>query len=188
MNIVVVSSSKVGVKTQTATKKVAGLIQEHYPEASLTLLDLKELDIAFSDGRNYLDYTGDTGYLTKTVMDADVIFIGSPTFQGSIPATLKNIFDLLPENALYHKTVAIIMTAGTPKHFLVAETQLKPILSYMKANIVPNYVFIEDKDFVLQEIVNDDVLLRLETLVENTMVLARTYREIWRQQEESYDF
>jgi FMN reductase len=49
-------------------------------------------------------------------------------------------------------------------------------------------VFIEDKDFVLQEIVNDDVLLRLETLVENTMVLARTYQEIWRQQEESYDF
>jgi FMN reductase len=121
-------------------------------------------------------------------MDADVIFIGSPTFQCSIPATLKNIFDLLPENALYHKTVAIIMTAGTPKHFLVAETQLKPILSYMKANIVPNYVFIEDKDFILQEIVNDDVLLRLETLVENTMVLARTYQEIWRQQEESYDF
>jgi FMN reductase len=188
MNIVAVSTSKVGFKTLAATKKVAELIRERYPESSLTLLDLQELDVVFSDGRNYLDYTGDTAYLTKTVMDADVIFIGSPTFQASIPATLKNIFDLLPEDALYHKTVAIIMTAGTPKHFLVAETQLKPILSYMKANIVPNYVFIEDKDFVLQEIVNDDILLRLETLVENTMVLARTYQEIWRQQEESYDF
>ncbi|WP_418892331.1 NADPH-dependent FMN reductase [Limibacterium fermenti] len=188
MNIVVISSSKVGTKTQTATKKVVELIQAHYPGESLTLIDLKELDIVFSDGRNYLDYSGDTAYVTKTVMDADVLFIGAPTFQGSIPATLKNIFDLLPQNALYHKTVAMIMMAGSPKHFLVAETQLKPILSYMKANIVPNYVFIEDKDFHLQKIVNDDVLLRLETLVENTLVLARTYAEIWRQQEDSYDF
>lgn len=188
MNIVVVSSSRIGTKTQTAAKKVVELIQNRYPEESLVFLDLKELDIEFGDGRNYLDYGGDTGYLTKAVMEADVLFIASPTFQGSIPGTLKNIFDLLPQNALYRKTVAMIMTAGSPKHFLVAETQLKPILSYMKANIVPNYVFIEEKDFTLREIVNDDVLLRLETLVENTMVLARTYQEIWRKQEDSYDF
>lgn len=188
MNIVVVSSASIGTKTQTVAQKVVQLIQNRYPEESPVLLDLKELDIQFSDGRNYLDYSGDTAYLTKTVMDADLLFFASPTFQASIPATLKNIFDLLPQKALYRKTAAIVMTAGAPKHFLVAEMQLKPILSYMKANIVPNYVFIEEKDFAQKQIINDDVLLRLETLVENTMVLARTYQEIWRKEEDSYDF
>lgn len=188
MNIVVLASSKSGSKTNIAAAKVVERLQEQYPEETVTLLDLKSLEIEFSDGRNYLDYTGDTGHLTQTVMGADILFICAPTYQASIPGTLKNIFDLLPQNALYQKTVAMVMMAGTPKHFLIAETQLKPILSYMKANIVPNYVFIEDKDFYQQTIVNDDVLLRLDTLVENTMVLAKTYKEIWKQQEDSYDF
>lgn len=50
-------------------------------------------------------------------------------FQASIPATLKNVFDLLPVNAFRDKVVSIIVTAGTPKYYMMVEQQLKPILS-----------------------------------------------------------
>lgn len=188
MKTVFLSGSRVGTKTLISMNTLKTMYQEKYPDHECSFLDLKELDIAFSDGRNYLDYEGDTGFVAKEIMSADILFIGSPIFQASIPATLKNIFDLLPQKALENKTVGIVMTAGSQKHYLVAEIQLKPILSYMKANIVPNYVFIEDVDFVNKQLQNDDVFFRLDNLIENTVILAESYQLIREKAEAAYGF
>lgn len=172
MKIALLAGSNVGSKTRTAMDEVLKITQEKYPGADITLLDLAEFDMVFSDGRNYVDYEGDTKYVTETIMAADAIIMGTPTFQASIPATLKNIFDLLPVNAFRDKVVSVLVTAGTAKHYLMVEQQLKPILAYMKAHIVPTYVFIEEQDFHRKEIVNDDVNFRMERLVEDTVVLV----------------
>ena len=188
MKIVGLSGSIVGSKTRTAMENVAKEISVKYPEVEWTLLDLAEYNVQFSDGRNYLEYEGDTGYVTKTIMEADAMIIGTPIFQASIPATLKNIFDLLPVNAFRDKIVSLLVTAGTPKHFLIAEQQLKPILAYMKAQIVQSYVFIEEKDFYRKEIITDDVFFRIARLVEDTILLTDTYTKIREEKESKYDF
>lgn len=188
MKIVGLSGSNVGSKTRTAMDYTIKSINEKYPQAEVTLIDLAEYDIQFSDGRNYLEYQGDTGYVTQTIMDADAIVIGTPIFQASIPATLKNIFDLLPVNAFRDKVVSIFATAGSQKHYLIVEQQLKPILSYMKAQIVQTYVFIEEKDFQRKEIINEDVFFRIDRLVEDTAVLTETYKKIREDKEAEYDF
>jgi FMN reductase len=188
MKIVGLSGSIVGSKTRTAMDYTAIAIKEKYPDAEMTLIDLAEYDVQFSDGRNYLEYEGDSKYVAQTIMEADAIIIGTPIFQASIPGTLKNIFDLLPVKALQDKVVSMLVTAGSPKHFLVAEQQLKPILSYMKAQIVQTYVFIEEKDFLRKEITNDDVLFRIDRLIEDTVVLAETYTRIREAKEAEYGF
>lgn len=188
MKIVGLSGSKVGTKTRTAMEYALKELGEQYPEVEGTLIDLSEYDVQFSDGRDYREYEGDTKYVAETIMDADAIIIGTPIFQASIPATLKNIFDLLPVNAFRDKIVSMFVTAGSPKHFLIAEQQLKPILSYMKAQIVQTYVFIEEKDFYRNEIVNDDAIFRIQRLVEDTVVLTETYANIRKAKEEQYGF
>ncbi|MEK4520782.1 NADPH-dependent FMN reductase [Psychrobacillus sp. FSL W7-1457] len=188
MKIVGLSGSIVGSKTRTAMDYTVKSITEKYPDAEVTLIDLADYNVQFSDGRNYLEYEGDTGFVTKTIMEADAIIIGTPIFQASIPATLKNIFDLLPVNAFRDKVVSMLVTAGSSKHYLIAEQQLKPILSYMKAQIVQTYVFIEEKDFHRKEIINDDVIFRINRLVEDTVVLTETYTSIRKAKEEEYDF
>lgn len=188
MKIVALAGSIVGSKTKTAMVKVVEILQQKYPEHEVILLDLAEYNLEFSDGRNYFEYEGDTKYVTETIMVADAIIIGTPTFQASIPATLKNIFDLLPVNAFRDKTVSTVVTAGTSKHYLMVEQQLKPILAYMKAHIVPTYVFIEEKDFLRKEIINDDVLFRLERLAEDTVMVADAFAEIRMKKDAEYDF
>jgi len=188
MKIVALSGSSIGSKTRTAMDYTVNSLQSHYPEVDVSLLDLAEYDVQFSDGRNYLEYEGDTGYVTKTLMEADAIMIGTPVFQASIPATLKNIFDLLPQNAFRDKIVSILVTAGSSKHYLIAEQQLKPILAYMKAQIVQTYVFIEEADFYRKEITNHDILFRIERLVEDTVLLTETYAAIREKKEAEYDF
>lgn len=68
------------------------------------------------------------------------------------------------------------------------EQQLKPILAYMKAHIVQTYVFIEEKDFMRKQIVNDDVKFRIERLVEDTVTLTETHAQIRETKEAAYDF
>lgn len=174
MNIVGISGSIVGSKTRTAMNFALQTLRDQFPDAETSLLDLAAYDIAFSDGRPYLEYEGDTRKVAETIMEADAVIIGTPIFQASIPATLKNIFDLLPPDAFRDKVVAIVVTAGTPKHYLVAELQLKPILSYMKAHIVPAYVFAEEKDFAGKQLVNEEIKRRLRQLAEDTVRYAET--------------
>lgn len=185
MKLIGLSGSPVGSKTRTAMNEAVKKVSEKYPEIETSILDLADYDMQFSDGRNYLDYDGDTGHVTKELMEADAIIIGMPIFQASLPGALKNVFDLLPVDAFRDKTVSMLVTAGSAKHYLVADLQLKPILSYMKAQIVQTYVFIEEKDFHQKEIINTDVLDRLDRLAEDTVVLAQTFEQI---RENQYDF
>ncbi|MGP4039119.1 NADPH-dependent FMN reductase [Gracilibacillus sp. D59] len=188
MKIAVLSGSNVGTKTRTAMDYTMKAVMENYPNSEVTWIDLAEYDVQFSDGRDYWEYKGDTRYVAQTVMEADALIIGTPIFQASIPATLKNIFDLLPVNAFRDKVVSILVTAGSPKHYLIAEQQLKPILFYMKAQVVQTYVFIEEKDFYRKEITNDDVVSRIDRLVEDTVVLTKTYTKIREEKEAEYSF
>lgn len=186
LNITLLQSSAFGNKTEIALRHLEKKLQASGHE--VTMLNLKELDLDFCDGRNFTEYEGDTKTVIDTIMASDVLFIGFPVFQGSIPGTLKNIFDLLPQNALEFKTVGCIVTAGSKRHYLVCDQQLLPILRYMKANVVSRYVFIEDTDFTGQELTSDDIDFRLDRLQEDTLVLAETYQQVWQKQEDSYGF
>lgn len=188
MKIVALSGSIAGSKTRTALDYTVKVLKENYSDNDVTLIDLADYDVQFSDGRHYLDYEGDTKYVTQSLMEADAIIIGTPVFQASIAGTLKNIFDLLPVNAFLDKVVSMVVTAGSSKHFLMAEQHLKPVLAYMKAQIVQTYVFIEVKDFHRKEIVNDDVLYRIQRLVEDTVVLTKTFTKIREEKEAEYGF
>src|SRR5699024_4088633 len=145
-------------------------------------------DLQFNDGRPYHEYDGDTKYMTETIMDADAIIISWPIFNSSITATLKNIFELLTVNAFMDKDVSMFVTECSAKHYVVIEQQLKPILSYMKAHIVPTYVFMEEEDFLKKEIVNDDIIFRIERLVEDTVRTTDAFRQVREAEPVLYDF
>lgn len=188
MNIVTLSGSIIGANTKHAINKTADMLTEKHTEHCITHLDLGDYTLPFSDGRPYVQYEGDAKFVTETIMQADAIIIGTPIFQASIPATLKNIFDLLPVNAFLDKVVSVIVTAGSEKHYLTVEHQLFPILRYMKAYVISPYVFIEEKDFLQTEIVNDDIIFRLEKLIEDTVSTAKTHEKIRLERESQYDF
>ncbi len=188
MKIVGLVGTKLGWSTKAAMNNIKSILERKYEGEQVDIIDLAEYDVVFSDGRNYLDYTGDTKKVVQTLMDADVIIITTPVFQASIPGPLKNVFDLLPMDAFADKTVGIMVVAGSSKHYLVAEQQLKPILSFMKAQIVQTYVFAEQKDIVKGEIMNQDVLMRIDRLTDEVMQTHQAYKQIKEMQEQMYDF
>jgi FMN reductase len=188
MRITLLIGSTFGQKTKIAADHLLSDLKEKHPEHEIDLLDLADYKMEFSDGRNFLDYSGDTGTVVRQLMEADTIFLITPIFQASIPGSLKNVFDLLPVQAFRDKVVGIVAVAGSEKHYLTIEQQLKPILAFMKAQIVQTYVFMLDTDFVADKIANDDIIFRLNRLVEETIDTARIYQELQAENDAKYDF
>jgi FMN reductase len=188
MKIVGISGSIIGKKTAAAVSRVLENITQKYPFIEVELINLADYQIEFSDGRDYRDYQDDTKNLIEKIMLADAYIIGTPTYQASIPGVLKNVFDLLPIDSFRDKVIGIVATAGSEKHYLMAEQQLKPILNYMKAIVVPKYVFMEEKDYLNGEIIDDDIRSRLGHLAEDTVDLINAIKSVLASKEASYNF
>jgi FMN reductase len=188
MRIVGIAGSIVGSKTRTAVKKVLDIIKEKNAEIEVELIDLADYQIQFSDGRDFRDYKDDTKNVVEKIMSADAYVIGTPTFQASIPGTLKNIFDLLPINVFKDKIIGVVATAGSAKHYLMVEHHLKPILNYMKAIVVSKYAFVEEKDYLNGEIVDDEIIFRLNRLAEDTVVMINAIKAVLEAKDDAYPF
>ncbi len=81
------------------------------------------------------------------VAEADALIVVTPIFSGSYPGMLKDLVDLLPEKVLAGVPVLMGATAGTSRHALALEHALRPLLSYLRALVVPTGVFAATEDF-----------------------------------------
>ncbi len=186
MKLIGISVSIVGSKTRIAVEQVLDKIKAQHKKVEIDFINLADYQLVFSDGRDYREYTGDTKMVIEKIMAADAYILGTPIFQASIPGTLKNLLDLLPNTVFKGKVIGMLATGGTAKHYLVLEQQLKPILTYMCAMLVPKYVFLEEKCFHNKEIIDDDVLLRLSGLANDTVHMATALQESIKAQESTY--
>lgn len=188
MKVIGIAGSVVGSKTRIAVEQILNKINDDHQEMETELIDLSEYELVFSDGRDYRDYNGDTKTVLEKIIAADAYIIGTPIFQASIPGTLKNLFDLLPNEAFRDKVTGIVATAGSSKHYLVPEHQLKPILSYMKAIILPKYVFVEEKQYYQKEIVDDDAIFRLNELADELVHGLNVFGDIQKAKDSAFPF
>lgn len=188
MKILGLSGSRVGATTRTAMDHAMAALGALDPTIETELLDLAELDIAFADGRGPLEHTGDTLRLVQALLDADAVLLGTPVFQASIPGALKNVLDLLPPAAFRDTVVGMLVTAGSPRHYLVAEQHLRPVLTYMKAQLVQDYVFVESRAVHRGRVVDDDAAMRIDRLVEDLVLLTRATQRMREERDAAYAF
>jgi FAD reductase [NAD(P)H] len=135
------------------------------PTIQTEMLDLREYDMQFCDGRKVSDYNDDTQKMIEKVLEADCFVIGTPVYQGSLSGSLKNLIDLIPPDAFRKKVVGLIATGGTYQHFLMVENQLKPIFGYFRSYLAPSYVYSHDNHFnSSKEITDESVLQRIDEL------------------------
>lgn len=60
MKLLGISGTIIGEKTSIVVQKVLEGVKKHHPNVEIELLDLREYDVQFCDGRNPATYTGDT--------------------------------------------------------------------------------------------------------------------------------
>lgn len=145
-------------------------------DVNYEVIDLSNYNLKFRDGRAYNEYNEDTTNLINKMMESDGIIFGIPIYQASMPGVLKNLFDLLPLDALRDKPVGLIITSGSDKHFLVSEFQIIPVLNYLKADVINKYVYITQREFGVNKIDSDDIFMRLEALEKEIIKRSKAYK------------
>ena len=162
------SPSKTLLALQTALDRAATR-----PQVSVRMLDLRELDMVFSDGRDPAAYEGDTRAAIDRVLAADALIVGTPMYRGGYTGRLKNLFDVLPNDALEGKPVGLVATGGTDHHYLAIEHELKPLVGFFRAWAVPGAVYANNTHFSAGELVDDGVRDRLHELADAVVEFAR---------------
>ena len=178
MKLLGISGTIIGAKPRIVVEKVLEKVKMLNPEIEVELLDLKDYNVQFCDGRDPSTYNEDTKKVIEMVSSADFYIIGTPIFQGSLTGALKNLFDLIHPQALRNKVMGFIATGGTYQHYLVIENQLKPIAGYFRAYVAPGFVYAHTDHFNKQnEIVDDEVLKRIVDLAKEVVLMQKGLKD-----------
>jgi FMN reductase len=144
------------------------------------ILHLAEYDLDTADGRKLDEYAGDTADALDLIINSSAFLIGTPVYRGSYSGVLKNLFDLIPrgkwqsdEAPLEDRPVGFIATGATDHHYLSIAHELEPIASFFGSHQVGSGVYINSSQFEDHQVIDEDIIDRLETLGKATVELSQ---------------
>jgi FMN reductase len=78
---------------------------------------------------------------------ADGIIASTPVYKAGPSGLFTSFFDVLDNDLLIAKPVVLAATAGTARHALVADDQMRPLFAYMRTMTVPTSLFAAPEDW-----------------------------------------
>jgi len=133
--VVLVGHPRPGSRTHGVAGRAGHLLRsalagERVAFPAPSMVDLAELAPALLD-RHSPD--GAAQAAVRTVREASLLLVASPTFKGAYSGLLKVFLDLLPRDGLVTTIVVPLMTAGLPQHRTAVEHTLRPVLLELSA-------------------------------------------------------
>jgi len=166
-------SGGLSLKTLVAIEKALEFAKQYDSTVDVEALNIGEYDVQFCDGRDPAKYEGDSKLVIDKIVEADAVLIGTPMYRGTYTGLLKNVFDLIPNDALLGKPVGLIATGGSDHHYLAIEHELKPIMGFFLAHVLPGGVYANNEHYSDGDLVGEDILERLEQLARSIVNFAK---------------
>jgi len=151
-------------RTLNAVKQAVKYAHEQDNSIHMETINVRDLDIELCDGRDPALYESDTKVLIEKIVNADALILGTPVYRGSYTGILKNVFDVIPNDALVGKPVGIIVTGSTQHHYLTIEHEIKPLLGFFHAHALPGGVYLTSEYFNDSVLIDEGALERLQQL------------------------
>ncbi|NLT30992.1 MAG: flavoprotein [Propionibacterium sp.] len=83
----------------------------------------------------------------------------TPTFNASYSGLFKSFFDVLDEGTLDGTPMLLGATGGTARHSLAVDYAMRPMMAYLRADVVATSVFAASEDFGAATTAPDEVPL-----------------------------
>jgi len=144
---------------------------EQGTSVTTSLLHLGDYRISFADGRPLSAFPDDTEAVVQRVMAADMYLIATPIFRASFTAALKNLLDLVPVEGLMGKVCGLVGMGATDHHFLAVDTQLRPVLAWFGAHLVPSAVYLQSRHFQDGQLADLEAIAGLKALVNGVIAM-----------------
>tara|TARA_B100001765_G_scaffold31148_1_gene17424 strand:+ start:2414 stop:2980 length:567 start_codon:yes stop_codon:yes gene_type:complete len=146
----------------------------HDPSVTTTLLHLGDHRISFADGRPADAYGDDTQNVLEQVTAADMYLIATPIFRASFTGALKNLLDHIAVEDMMGKACGLIGMGATDHHYLMVDTQLRPVLAWFGAHLVPGQVYLQSQHFQDGKLAEPKAIAGLEALGRSVVSLHKS--------------
>jgi FMN reductase len=88
----------------------------------------------------------------EQIAAADAVIAATPVYKAGISGLFKSFVDVLDDDLLIAKPVLLTATAGSSRHALVVDDQMRPLFAYMRALALPTSVFAAPEDWGAPEL------------------------------------
>lgn len=78
---------------------------------------------------------------------ADAVIAATPVYKAGISGLFKAFVDILDNDLLVAKPVLLAGTAGTARHAMVVDDQMRPLFAFLRTLTVPTSVFAAPEDW-----------------------------------------
>jgi FMN reductase len=83
---------------------------------------------------------------------ADAVIAATPIYKAGLSGLFKSFIDVLDNDLLIAKPVALLATAGTARHALVVDAQMRSLFAFMRTITIPTSLFAASEDWGSHEL------------------------------------
>ncbi|MFF4761434.1 CE1759 family FMN reductase [Streptomyces sp. NPDC001292] len=152
VSLVVVSA---GVSDPSSTRlladrtaqKAVDLLRESGTEVTVGVIELGPLAVDIAQAI----VSGFPGERLQSAIErlaaADAVIASTPVYKAGISGLFKSFADILDNDLLIAKPVILAATAGTSRHAMVVDEQLRPLFAFLRALPTPTSLFAAPEDW-----------------------------------------
>jgi FMN reductase len=116
-------------------------------EVTIRLIELREIATDISTALVSQLITPKLQQAITALGEADGIIASTPVYKAGPSGLFTSFFDVLDNDLLIGVPVVLAATAGTARHALVADDQMRPMFAYLRTMTVPTSVFAAPEDW-----------------------------------------
>jgi FMN reductase len=130
-----------------AADRVTALAARHGHEVTVGVIELREIAADISTSLVSQLVTAKLRQAVTALAEADGIIAAAPVYKAAPSGLFTSFFHVLDNDLLIAKPVLLAATAGTARHALVADDQMRPMFAYLRSMTAPTSLFAAPEDW-----------------------------------------
>jgi len=127
--------------------RVKELAARHGHEVTVGVIELREIATDISTALVSQLVTPKLRQAITALGEADGIIAAAPVYKAGPSGLFTSFFGVLDNDLLIAKPVVLAATAGTARHALVADDQMRPMFAYLRTLTAPTSLFAAPEDW-----------------------------------------
>jgi len=128
-------------------QRAAALAAEHGATVRIRAIDLRELATDITTALTSQLITPRLQQAVDALGEADGIIAAAPVYKAGPSGLFTSFFQVLDNDLLIGKPVVLAATAGTARHALVVDDQMRSLFAYLRTLPVPTSLFAAPEDW-----------------------------------------
>jgi FMN reductase len=130
-----------------AAERAVALATQHGNAVTVSGIELREIAADISTALTTQLITPKLQQAITVLGEADGVIAAAPVYKAGPSGLFTSFFHVLDNDLLIAKPVVLAATAGTARHALVADDQMRPMFAYLRTMTAPTSLFAAPEDW-----------------------------------------